>query len=428
LSVALAPLGAAASDLIKIPIRKVPDDQHVAHLLSSHAPPRFAPSAATEATGRRLRGAPVLTADDIPLKDVQNAQYYGIVAVGTPPQNFEVVYDTGSADMWVPGTACASGSLNCASKRAFDRNSSSTFSDVEDGAKSLFQIAYGSGPVTGTYGVDTVTLAEDATVAAQTFALVDSTDGLGEMYGLSKFDGILGLAFPSISSDAGEPTVIADLASAGKGMFAFYLGDEADGELAIGGYNEDRMQGDINWVDLARPGYWLISMDGVKFGDEVIAASATGGIMDTGTSLIYGPLQQVDAMVATIPGAAFSAAIGLYSVPCDADIPDLEFVIGGKGYVVPGPDLVLRDDSGLYCFFGVAVMAYAGDSAAHAVADDLQRDVGDTATPTPGDGPVPLEFVANTWLVGDTFLRQHYTLYDYDNKKFGLAELKKGGQ
>lgn len=91
-------------------------------------------------------------------------------------------------------------------------------------------------------------------------------------------------------------TLAANLKEKGvveKGMFAFYLGDEKDGELAIGGYNPDRVDGDINWVNLACPAYWLIGMDQVKFGDTVVTAAQTGGIMDTGTSLIYGPRGQV---------------------------------------------------------------------------------------------------------------------------------------
>ena len=40
---------------------------------------------------------------------------------------------------------------------------------------------YGSGEVRGKYGVDRVTLADDYTAEEQTLALVDSTDGLGEI-------------------------------------------------------------------------------------------------------------------------------------------------------------------------------------------------------------------------------------------------------
>ena len=87
---------------------------------------------------------------------------------------------------------------------------------------------------------------------------------------------------------------MSQLAQEGKGTFAFALGDQSDGELAIGGYNEDRIDGEINWVDVVRPGYWLISMDAVRFGD-LATSGAVGGIIDTGTSLIYAPQSQVSA-------------------------------------------------------------------------------------------------------------------------------------
>ena len=42
------------------------------------------------------------------------------------------------------------------------------------------------------------------------------------------------------------PTVLANLVSTNKGMFTFYLSNEADGELAVGGYDDDQMQGNVN--------------------------------------------------------------------------------------------------------------------------------------------------------------------------------------
>ena len=252
----------------------------------------------------------------------------------------------------------------------------------------------------------------------------DDPSGPRPSDGIAKFDGILGLAFPSLSQDPGVPSVIAHLAEAGRGTFAFYLGDGADGELALGGYDEARLDGAINWVDLARPGYWLVAMDSIKFGDDVVAASPAGAIMDTGTSIIYGPEGQVRAMVAAIDGAAFNFMIGMYSLPCDATVPDLEFTIGGQAYPIPGKDLIIKDDDGSGCFLAVANMMFFGGGARDGAREELATGADDGD----GGGPIPVEFSGNTWLVGDYFLRHYYTIYDYDNEKFGLADLKRGGE
>jgi hypothetical protein len=191
----------SSCSLIRIPITKIPDVEHHAHLLSSFDPTVLEASssvvvvvAATSRGRRRRRGLSSSSIrgsssslpeekkeENVILRDLQNAQYYGSLEVGTPPQEFQVVFDTGSSDLWIPAGSCKLESSNCASKTTFDKSKSLTYAEVAPGAKSAFSIQYGSGPVSGTYGVDVVTLADDYTSTGQTLALAEHTDGLGRV-------------------------------------------------------------------------------------------------------------------------------------------------------------------------------------------------------------------------------------------------------
>merc|ERR1719487_928039 len=111
-----------------------------------------------------------------------------------------VVFDTGSANLWIPNRKPWFTSHNI-----YKHDSSSTYH--KNGT--VFKIQYGSGPVSGVYSADDVNVGP-FTVKDFTFAEVDNTAGLGLGYRIGKFDGILGLAWDSISVGR-APTVMSAL-------------------------------------------------------------------------------------------------------------------------------------------------------------------------------------------------------------------------
>ena len=314
------------------------------------------------ATGGAAAAAPLPT---VALKDFMNAQYYGEIGLGTPPQPFTVVFDTGSSNLWVPSAHCKGFNIACLLHKRYTSAKSSTYSK----AGRPFSIKYGSGSMTGFTSMDTLTLG-GVTVPNVTFA--EATDEPGIAFALTKFDGILGLGYPSISVDGSTP-VFNQMYEAGllaKPLFAFYLhrtatpsssvvapSDSDGGAFMLGGIDPKYYTGDIHYVPVTRKAYWQFSVDGIELGGRQLSG-LTSGIADTGTSLLIGPKSEVSKLLGALnlpatdstsdaSGGAQGAKGGgeqQTMVPCDAvdQLPTLSFVIGGKTFALSGSDYVLE--------------------------------------------------------------------------------------
>lgn len=326
----------------------------------------------------------------IVINDYENAQYYGEVSLGNPEQKFNVIFDTGSSDLWVASVKCDS---SCGRHAKYDSSKSSTY--TSNGTS--FDIMYGSGPVSGFQSIDGLNMG-GLKVKNQMFAEVTDASGLGAAYKMGKFDGILGMAFPVLSVNS-VPTCFENVVSQGlveQAQFSFYLGNcrQDKGELLLGGVDPAYFKGEISWVPLLSPTYWEIVLTDIKIGDaSYIGDSKTSGIdgakaiVDSGTSILTGPSEEVAKIAEKLGAKEFIA--GEYLVACDYSLPNLDFTINGKVYSLSPVDYLIPD--GDMCLLGLMAL--------------------DIPKPT---GPL--------WIMGDVFMRKYYTVFDTANQRVGFAE------
>lgn len=322
---------------------------------------------------------------NLPLSNYMNAQYYADISIGTPPQDFKVILDTGSSNLWVPSSEC--GSLACFLHSKYDHSESSSYK--ENGTD--FSIRYGSGSLEGYISQDTLTIG-DLTIPKQDFAEATSEPGLAFAFG--KFDGILGLAYDTISVDKVVPPFYnaIDKGLVDDAQFAFYLNDkdtDKSGEITFGGYDESKIKGNITWLPIRRKAYWEVKFNGIGLGEEFAELENHGAAIDTGTSLITLPSGLAEIINSEI--GAKKGWSGQYSLDCDsrANLPDMTFNFNGYNFTINPYEYTLE----------------VSGSCISAI--------------TPMDFPEPVGPMA---IIGDAFLRKYYSIYDVENNAVGLAE------
>ncbi|ETN83510.1 eukaryotic aspartyl protease [Necator americanus] len=326
-----------------------------------------------------------LTCDYKTLSMTVKAQYYGVIQIGTPAQNFTVIFDTGSSNLWVPSRKCPFYDIACMLHHRYDSGASSTYK--EDGRKMAIQ--YGTGSMKGFISKDIVCIAG---ICAEEQPFAEATSEPGLTFIAAKFDGILGMAFPEIA----------------------VLESEIGGEITFGGVDTRRYVEPITWTPVTRRGYWQFKMDMVctvstvnVFKSELSKIKVQGGsssiacpngcqaIADTGTSLIAGPKAQVEAIQKYI--GAEPLMKGEYMIPCDKvpSLPDVSFIIDGKTFTLKGEDYVLTVKAAgkSICLSGFMGMDFP-------------------------------EKIGELWILGDVFIGKYYTVFDVGQARVGFAQAK----
>ena len=317
----------------------------------------------------------------VPISNFENAQYYGPITIGTPPQHFKVIFDTGSSNLWVPGPK-----PSIIGHERYHSEDSSTYK----ANGTTFAIRYGSGKLEGVIDTDVVSIAG----LNMTINFGEATKMPGITWDVAKFDGICGMGWPSIAVDHITPPFFSLLAQRKiqTGTFAFYLtSDGSKGELAIGGSNPDHHEGAFSYVPVAKKGYWQLKGDDVSFNGKSIDTNIHA-VMDSGTSLLAFPkkiAKDINAQLGCKEGATGECTYT--TCPKDNSLPDLVLTMLGQKYTLEQKDYIMNvHGQCLSGFMGIDV--------------------------PPPMGPV--------WIFGDVFMRKYYLEFDVPNARVGFALAK----
>ncbi|KAF8507481.1 aspartic peptidase A1 [Hysterangium stoloniferum] len=371
-----------------------------------------------------------------------DSSYFAQVFIGTPPTPFSVILDTGSSDLWVASTQC---SIGCQGTPAvYNPASSSTFSD---GGRTV-SITYGSGAVRGGLCTDDVSIGGFG-IKSQGFLFAEQvTQRLLDQ----SFSGLLGLGFKSIANSGVTPLVqgLAGRNAFTNPLMSFYLERHIDdpnmqtvasgGLFTLGDTNSSLFTGEIDFVNIpstVTPGFWLIPVSGidalstyvslrsnlstgVSVGGQATnvsqgsSTSANLAAVDTGTTLIGAPHDAIVAIYSKIPNSQPLGGTlqGYYQFPCDSDV-NISFSFSGqKSWPINPAD------------FKISTQSDTGDDICMGGIFDLEASI---APEEPGTGP-PRRRQNNPsgnpqWIVGDTFLKNVYSVFRYDPPSVGFAQL-----
>lgn len=312
--------------------------------------------------------------------DIKNKFYYYEVTLeaGTPGQSINVLLDTGSSDLWFYDSSVTG------VDSTYDSSASSTYSYNN----SDFSIQYVSGSASGDWATDTVALGS-ASLTSQTIG-VDKSDGSGtSVFGI-------GLETNEASEESSDPVeyvnVPQNLVNQGytkRNVYSLFLDDinAASGSILFGAVDSDKYTGELYTVPLQSTNAFSVDAS-VSYNGKT--AGSFQGILDSGTSFTYIP----DSAVSTIAseyGATWDSDLGAYTL---SSLPSegIEFNFSGATIKVPADEI----------WVPASELGASGDDYVFLV--------------------FPYSQASDYVLLGDSFLRSAYVVYDLDNLELSIAQ------
>ena len=298
-----------------------------------------------------------------------------------PGETMYFLLDTGSSSTWVMGQGCTSSA--CKTHSTYGGSDSSSLKTGKD----TFSIGYSTGQVSGSIVSDSVNLAGlDVTMS---FGVAATTSDDFNHYPM---DGILGLSRSSQGQGMDVPTfmqVVQKNTLLKSNMFGINLqrasDDSNDGEITFGSVDDSKFSGDLNYLDaVGDKTDWKIPADDILVDGKSVSVTGKNAIFDTGTSYMFMPPADAKAVFSQISGAE-PGDDELWNIPCDTTT-SIALVFNKVGYQISPKDYVGPSVGGGLCYSHIIGLS--------AVDDD-------------------------TWLLGDTFLKNVYSVYDMDKDRIG---------
>jgi len=370
--------------------------------------------------------------------------YSGVIGVGGPvPQEFRVVFDTGSGHVVVPAATCDSEA--CLVHQRFDMSASKTSvpinvdgTPVPDGELcDEVDIGFGTGQITGQFVRDTVCLGALPDQACLEMNVVMAVKMSTQPFKSFNFDGIMGLGLKSLAID--DDFSFFDLvARSGKvrsAHFGVFLteGDVEgeDSEIAIGGYNDDRLLHPLAWspVAMADYGYWQVRILAVRIDGEELDICRDGtcrGVVDTGTSHLGIPSpwdKEITSLLAIDAGELLDCRLAETPV-LEFELENINITLSAENYMRRLP---LRE--GVKVGSSTGVIIPANDSHAEKSVtsertpwmDESKKNVTRHCSPRIMPVNLPEPVGPKLFILGEPVLHRYYTVYDWNELQVGFS-------
>jgi len=283
----------------------------------------------------------------VPLKNNDLVEYYGKISIGTPPQEFQVCFDTGSGTLWVPSSSCTDCDSTSYTRNKYNSADSSTYSNKKDSET----LTYGEGTMTGRAAQDVVSLVDATsettlTVEKQTFLAANSISNAGSLID-TFFDGVMGLAKAAPYTHMHTPWYqnLFDTDADVSPIFSIFLSTNTNkpGAMVFGGMLDSLKTGRVQWHDAVGNGlYWTVQLNtvstlGASEAKEVWRCSdcsTSQAMIDSGTSLIVLPTEAVSDWNQLKVESDCSNLI---------DLPSVYFTLDSQRYTLEPSDYVIKN-------------------------------------------------------------------------------------